>query len=110
MPSATYFIVALAFACTVDPGLVDGAVNDQCSEAAHSATCDAADKIYDTSTTGDICDAETCMLRAFRPQFELEEANAFHAFAPLAASMRVTNGIPLGCTLASYRYHLKSCP
>ena len=41
------------------------------------------------------------MLRAFRQQFELEETNAFHAFAPLAASMRVINGIPLGCTLSN---------
>jgi hypothetical protein len=35
----------------------------------------------------------------FRQKFTLEDAIEFHAFAPLEASRRVTNGIPLGCSL-----------
>ena len=37
-------------------------------------------------------------VRVFRQKFTLEDAIEFHAFAPLEASMRVTNGIPLGCS------------
>jgi hypothetical protein len=36
-------------------------------------------------------------VRVFRLKFTLEDAIEFHAFAPLEASRRVTNGIPLGC-------------
>jgi hypothetical protein len=35
----------------------------------------------------------------FRQKFTLEDAIGSHAFAPLEAYMRVTNGIPLGCSL-----------
>jgi hypothetical protein len=35
----------------------------------------------------------------FRQKFTLEDAIEFHAFAPLEASRRVTNAIPLGCPL-----------
>jgi hypothetical protein len=38
-------------------------------------------------------------VRAFRQELSLEDAIEFHAFAWLEASMRVTNGIPLGCPL-----------
>jgi hypothetical protein len=38
-------------------------------------------------------------VRVFGQNFPLEDAIEFHAFAPLEASMRVTNGIPLGCSL-----------
>jgi hypothetical protein len=40
--------------------------------------------------------------------FALEAAIGSHA-GSLEASMRVTNGIPLGCSPASYRYHCKLC-
>jgi hypothetical protein len=35
-------------------------------------------------------------VRVFRQEFTLEDAIEFHAFAPLQASSRVTNDIPLG--------------
>jgi hypothetical protein len=35
----------------------------------------------------------------FRQKFTLEDAIGSHAFAPLEASRRVTNGIPPGCSL-----------
>jgi hypothetical protein len=41
----------------------------------------------------------------FRLKFTLEDAIELHAFAPLEASMRVTNAIHLGCSL-SYRLAL----
>jgi hypothetical protein len=41
----------------------------------------------------------------FRQKFTLEDAFKFHAFAPLEASKRVINGIPLGRP-PSYRFTL----
>jgi hypothetical protein len=40
-----------------------------------------------------------CTVRIFRQEFTLEDAIAFHTFAPLEANRRVTNGILLGCSL-----------
>jgi hypothetical protein len=47
----------------------------------------------------------TCTVRVFGQKFTLEDAIEFHAFAPLEASRRVTNDIPLGCPL-SYQFTL----
>ena len=38
-------------------------------------------------------------MRVFRQECTPEDTIEFHAFAPLEASRRVTNGIPLGCSL-----------
>jgi hypothetical protein len=38
-------------------------------------------------------------VRVFQQKSTLEDAIEFHAFAPLQASLRVTNAIPLGCPL-----------
>jgi hypothetical protein len=38
-------------------------------------------------------------VRGFRQKFTVEDAIGFHAFAPLEASRRETNDIPLGCPL-----------
>jgi hypothetical protein len=45
----------------------------------------------------------------FRQKFILEDAIELHPFAPLEASRRVTNSIPLGCSL-SYRFTLQIAP
>jgi hypothetical protein len=42
---------------------------------------------------------DKCTVRIFRQKSTLEDAIEFHALAPLEASMRVTNDIPLGCSL-----------
>jgi hypothetical protein len=39
-------------------------------------------------------------VRVFRQKFTLEDTIGSHAFAPLEANMRVTNGIPLGSSLS----------
>jgi hypothetical protein len=45
-------------------------------------------------------------VRVFRQKPTLEDAIRSHAFVPLGANMRVTNGIPLGSSL-SYRFALE---
>jgi hypothetical protein len=48
--------------------------------------------------------------RKFRRKVAFEDAVEFHACVPLEASMRGTNGIPLGCSHHRTGVHCKLCP
>jgi hypothetical protein len=88
-------LAAITFPATV----VFEAVDAQSCGNDHVTAARCSAFTMDSAVLGLSSGCDCCTVRVFRLKSTLEDAIGFHAFAPLQANMRVTNGILLGCSL-----------